>query len=566
MNWRLLIFSFFILILIHPAAQAATEVRGDGEIVAVTVFPGRAEVTRNVRVSLPAGESTVVIEGLPASLIGDSVRVQGQAAGTLLIGSVETKRRFTEVAVRAEERALQENLEALRDRRRALDDQAAAAKVQLNFIAAIGRESPRIATDGVMQGRLDPEAWRTAIAVLGESAAGAYETIRATEIERRALGRKIKRIENQLARVHTGRKASISARINVQTGAPLDATLNLSYQLGGASWRPLYEARLESETGKTELVQIGEVRQGTGEDWSGVRLTLSTARPSQNAQIPTLPPWFVDFAQMGYYRADRKAKVANKAPNELDQLRDSMALSKSVTGGAGEMMAEAEALKSRDAEAILAQAVASEFAAEFRIPGKARVPSDKEPHKFVITRQDFDAELSVQTVPKIAPRAYLAAEITYEGETPLLPGPVALFRDGAFVGRGGLAMLRPGEEIKLSFGVDDKVRVTYALVTGERSSEGLFNTNRRIERRYRIEVANHHKQAMKIAVLDQLPVPRDERIEVELLRGSTKPDERDVEGVKGVLAWRGTYEPGAEKVIKFGYAVIFPEDHQVPGF
>jgi hypothetical protein len=71
---------------------------------------------------------------------------------------------------------------------------------------------------------------------------------------------------------------------------------------------------------------------------------------------------------------------------------------------------------------------------------------------------------------------------------------------------------------------------------------------------------------MDITVLDQLPVAQDERIEVQLLRTSTSPDERDVDDRKGVLAWRGTYEPGEERTIKFAYAVTFPDGQAVPGF
>ncbi len=57
-----------------------------------------------------------------------------------------------------------------------------------------------------------------------------------------------------------------------------------------------------------------------------------------------------------------------------------------------------------------------------------------------------------------------------------------------------------------------------------------------------------------------------ERIEVELLRATTKPIERDIDGHKGVLAWTDTYEPNEERTIKFSYAVTHPEDQTVSGF
>ena len=567
MHWRSFVFSCLAVAVLFPAAsRAAPEVGGESAIVAVTVFPDRAEVVRVVEVSLPAGQSTLVIEDLPANLIAQSVRVRGRADGSLLIGSVETKRHFEEAVVREEERRLTAELEALQDQRRALDDRVAAARVQLDFITAIGREGPKLLNQQMAEGRFDPDSLSQALGLLGRGAAEAYEMIRGAEIDKRALERKINRTQQRLSQVRTGRTATMIARVNLETDRPAEARLELSYQLPGASWRPLYDARLDSETGKTQLVQIGEVRQGTGEDWSNVRLTLSTARPAVSARLPELGTWFIDFMNMGNY-GDRKSKQ-DKAESELSQLRDNFSLNRSfeapgvsldesmaVTGGA-----------SQAAKPVTAQVVASEFAAEYRIPGAANVPSDKAPHKFVISERTFEAKLTVRTVPKIAPRAYLTAEITYDGEEPILPGPVSVFRDGAFVGTSAIPMLRPGEDVRLSFGVDDKVRVDYRLETGQRSSEGIINKHLRLERRYLIEVTNHHARAMEIAVLDQLPVPRDEAIEVELLRGSTKVSARDVEKRKGVLEWRHTYEPGETRTIKFGYAVTYPDGQAVPGF
>ncbi len=93
---------------------------------------------------MPAGQSTLVIENLPANLIAASVRVRGSADGALLIGSVETKRHFEVAVVREAERRLLAELEALQDQHRGFDDRIAAARVQLSFITAIGREGPKL--------------------------------------------------------------------------------------------------------------------------------------------------------------------------------------------------------------------------------------------------------------------------------------------------------------------------------------------------------------------------------------------------------------------------------------
>ena len=141
MHWRYLILSLTVVTFVAPAAsRAASEVVGESRIAAVTVFPDRAEVMRVVEASLPGGRSTLVIENLPANLIAESVRVRGRAEAALLIGSVETKRHFEVAVVREEERRLLAELETLQDRRRGFDDRIAAARIQLGFVTAIGRE------------------------------------------------------------------------------------------------------------------------------------------------------------------------------------------------------------------------------------------------------------------------------------------------------------------------------------------------------------------------------------------------------------------------------------------
>ena len=64
----------------------------------------------------------------------------------------------------------------------------------------------------------------------------------------------------------------------------------------GATWTPAYDARLRAERA-VELAYFGVVRNGTGEDWKEVALTLSTARPSLGGGAPELRAWIVDVAK-----------------------------------------------------------------------------------------------------------------------------------------------------------------------------------------------------------------------------------------------------------------------------
>src|SRR3954453_16309553 len=61
-----------------------TELVLDAPIVAVSVYPDRARVTRRGRITVPAGDQTVYVEPLPLALQEDSGRVAGRGPATVL--------------------------------------------------------------------------------------------------------------------------------------------------------------------------------------------------------------------------------------------------------------------------------------------------------------------------------------------------------------------------------------------------------------------------------------------------------------------------------------------------
>ena len=73
--------------------------RVDAGIVAVTVYPGQARVTRRGGATVEAGQRRVVVGGLPLALREDSVRVNGTGAGTVLGVDVTAYRAAIDILV-----------------------------------------------------------------------------------------------------------------------------------------------------------------------------------------------------------------------------------------------------------------------------------------------------------------------------------------------------------------------------------------------------------------------------------------------------------------------------------
>ena len=112
----------------------------------------------------------------------------------------------------------------------------------------------------------------------------------------------------QLAELSAGTsRVERDAVIVVQKLRPQAGTVRLGYLVNAANWRPQYRLRGAAADGPVRLEYLAAVVQQTGETWSGVRVTLSTARPSLDAAPPDLIPLKMAVAGGGDIGPDRCA-------------------------------------------------------------------------------------------------------------------------------------------------------------------------------------------------------------------------------------------------------------------
>lgn len=524
----------------------------------VTVFPDRALVQRySVKTELVAGQNQLVVAQLPATLLPDTLRAQGVSDTQVSITSVELVRIPMRELTSAQEQRLSEELTALTDQKRTFEDQIKSLHTRLNFISAIGNDLPNTINQDIARGMVNPTAWEQAWQTLEAGTKSSYASIHQAQIDIRDLDASITQLQAQLANIKTGSKEELQAHISVHAEHSGSIQLQLAYQVHGAAWQPLYDARLNTENGTVQLTQLAQVRQNTGEDWHHALLTLSTAQPSRSGQMPTLTPWWINFMP-SHREQDNFAPMAMRSKEKN-------------AGNAAPMLLESESVAhapslSTPARAQQANLVATEFATAYQIPTRINVPADNALHKFTVDDHHLASTLSVRTTPKLSAQAYLHAVATYSGEAPLLAGKLALYRDEAFISSSTLAALAPGQELSLSYGLDEKVSVDYKQITGTQGEQGIINKERYFERQYKVVLQNHHTKEMPITVYDQLPAPQHEEIKVQLLKSSATPTTLDVENQTGVLAWNRTLAPGKKTEILFGYSVTYPIEQQVPGF
>ena len=566
-------------------AEAAKPISAESRIAATTVYPDRAVVSRVAKVGLSAGTSEVVFAGLPAGLMDESVQVaaQGTTAASLL--DIATRTVFVTAEPDARVKALEDQLVELRREERALNDQNTVLESQRGLVGTI--EKAYTAPVSGAAGATPParptlEDYAKLLSFSAEQRARLDEQARKLERERTALAEKIGAAESQLNEVRgkqRGRRATKVVTVRLATSAAGDLNVTLSYALPGASWTPAYDARLRSVERQVQLDAFGVVRNATGEDWTGVELTLSTARPGLGGSAPEILPWYVDVSKPR--RPDPSATVIGQLGSLGSGSADGFAM-RGTASFSNEMM-----LVSTSAPAAPEPMLAADFAvaavesaatsASFKIATPVTLASDNSPQRVPIGAAALAAELQYQATPKLQETAYLAAYVRNTSELPFLGGALNVFLDDTFVATSRLATTMPGEKFTLNLGADEGISIKRKIVARFTEDTGFTTKSRRTTYDIVVTVTNNKRTTERVVVKDAAPVARDEKIVVKLLapaeRELLKPEDAAAQPPKpgiardadGKLTWRFDLKPGEKRELPMKFSIEHPADLPVTG-
>ncbi|KQT24899.1 MAG: mucoidy inhibitor MuiA family protein [Bradyrhizobium sp.] len=528
----------------------AANVDTNSAIDTVTVYPDGATVTRVISLDLVSGDSTLVVRDFPLSLDPSSLRVEGEAGAKLTIGTIDARPPKAAPPVNLPE--LDKRIEALKDQRADLQGAIESAAARRKFAQHFAETSPAGLGD---KGEARPiTEWRAAFAAVGEEVAIADTTIREATRKQRELDRQIAQLEAERSAKPPNK---LEVRIDVASAAPTKATLRVTYTVRSARWTPLYDARLDTgakdRKPQLELVRRAEVTQSTGEDWSNVTLGVSTVRISRGGSAPELNSLVAQYPQVPKPLALGTASdLARPAPMTRQAQSPSMAKI-------------AEAAESRErADEQQAVAEIGDFQATFKIPGRVSLGAAEGAKSLRIASMNVPADLAVRAAPVLDPTAFLEASFKQTDDTTLLPGKVAIYRDGIFVGRGKITASARDDIVRLGFGADEKVKIQRAVLKRNEGSAGLLvTTSKTDERSFRTTIRNGHDFPIKVAIEDQLPVSENEDIVVEMLPSSTQPTATNIRDKRGVLEWSFDAKPGEIKDINFAWRIRWPKDKSV---
>ena len=538
---------FALLMLVFASSTVSADiVQADSKITSVVVYPDRALVTRSAALDLSEGDHEVIFKNLPPNMNTDSLRAKGKGTASIRILSLESKRVILD-------RPHQERVAELRDKIQEINDKLTEVKTrngnltaELKLVRAIGVYSGEQFSKEFITRQPGVDEWNAMLKFQNEHLGRINSEIDQVKIQKRELETELDKLNRQMAEIK-GRRERTGQEVKVLLSALSPGKFNLSVSsvMQGASWHPIYDARAHLKTGKVEIAYIGNVRQNTGEDWTGVDIALSTARPAIGAKMPELRPWII--RPMPTARRDR---FPSKSMDETAYL------------GMEPKAKMAPAPPMEEAEQMVATLVQHETSIQFAIPRKMDVPADNAFHRMTILSKKLPAQFSYNTTPRLSPFAFLSAKITNKTDAPWLPGKVSVFVDGDFIGTSQIEPIAKNEEMTLDLGIDEGIKVEREILTRLADETFILGKKKRAFKD-RITIENHKPREVELTVIDHIPVAGHKDIKITEVKFSKKPTEKDED--KGITKWKLKLAPAGKKEITIEFIVTHPKDMVVSG-
>lgn len=552
-----------VFALAAEVADAADDENAvQSKITAVTVYSDRALVTRKATVTVGAEATVHRFHHLPGWVDDGSVRA---ATSVGKIVDVTVERRFLARSSDQGFRTMEERHEALLRRRQALDDEIMVLEQRRQHIESIKVYSlEKLSTDAVTRD-VNVKEYGDVVDFVSESLREVAQARRKAEAQRVALGPEIEASDrklDELRRLTTLEETTVSVTIEGKRAGAADLTLH--YLTPGATWEPQHELRTEKdEPGKVAVTSYAVVTNTTGEDWRNATLSFSTSSSSDPERIPELTMLALGDTQRversttrtrtaSFSRAQQAYQEQNLHWNRMNQApsrkrSEVERFEKSYTSN----LEFFEQVQNRTVEIFQGlEQRGTNVHFEARFP--AIVRSDGRPIRLPIGTRSIDAERKIVAAPEESLNAALTLEMRNTSGQPLLPGRVARYRDGSFLGMTDVDFVAKGEEFSLFFSVADEVKLSREL---DRKRSSLVRTTRnRMQLSFVTKAKNLSDRPVELVLAERVPVSENSAITVSnvVIQPSEKPDAR------GIIRWKLKLRPGEERELRTSYRVDYP--------
>jgi uncharacterized protein (TIGR02231 family) len=526
--------------------NAATVV--SSAISSVTIFLRGAEVQREGSVALKAGAQKLVFDNLPVGLNPHSIQAAGAGSFTIL-GVSHSVNHLAPAAQSKETEALEGQLKALRQNislQKAQLVNITAEDDMLKKNAAIGGSQTGVNVDKLKE---FADFYRARLDALAAQKVELTATIAELEED-------VQKLQKQLNELQSAPNKPTSAiTVEVTAAADCQAKISVLYLVNEASWTPSYDLRATDVSSPVELTYKANVRQATGEEWSHIKPTLSTANPTLSSEKPTLLPWYIAFERPELPRSPRASEY-NAMPLMMVKevsIKDEE-MHKRYKARASDSVPPPPPASSADFTTVSE----NQTSAEFAIDVPYTIPSDGKSHVVELAKYSLPATFEYYAVRKVERDVFLLARVTGWESLNLLSGEANIYFEERYVGESRIDTRQTDDTLSLSLGRDRNITVT-RIRKKDFTAKQLFGSSVTDTREWDLTVHSKKKSPITVVVEDQIPISTNKELKVEAqqLSGAT------LDAATGKLTWKLTLAPAESRSMNVKYTVKYPKEKRV---
>ncbi|MBO6089112.1 MAG: mucoidy inhibitor MuiA family protein [Lachnospiraceae bacterium] len=488
----------------------------------VSVYRNSVSFTRVGSVALPAGRSTIFIQGMSKTAKSDSFSVKFpteiHAVNIQVVSYEETGEDLESEKIAKELSELNYNVETysmLIELRKKNGDFSSRKDISVE----------------------DQEKY---LESLPEKLFALHETINKLNAEKEKIGDKLKEAEAE------EEKPLIMVELECEKEG--EHPFILQYQESSGNWEPKYEVRFTGEGNPLDVYMKAKIIQCSGEDWKQVKVTLYTGNPSASQSIPSLPSVKLSIYEPPVERVRGKGVM-------MDMAAGSMAGAQMMAAAAPMMgmgMMNMEMMKT--AEATVSE---EETMTAFELPDLRDLLSDTDGNIASLQSFKVDAKYNSLCIPCVKDTSFLTATIT-STDWPLPAATAAIYLKEVFAGNVYVNPDSDEETFILSLGQDERLNVIRKELPCKTQDVFLKNQKKK-SHEYAIKITNKSSESIKVLLKDSIPVSTDNTIVVDAseLSGGVINEEN------GVIDWEITVADHASEEIKLAYTITWPKDKQI---
>ena len=549
-----------------PAAQDVANAESEAtalesKVTRVTVYSDRARISRQATAAVTTEPKVFAFRRLPGWVDDGSVQVSASAGR---IVDVRVDRRFLAQATDASWRALEAEHKALQARVAALRDEVAILDAQKQQIEAIKAFSLAKITQDTVIGNVTVKTYDDVLGFIGES-------LRKTAAARRAVQAQLDELAPEvtasLRRLEDAKGLmkleETTVLVTLEASAPTPVIVEATYMLPGVTWEPMHELRARTtEAGSVEVISFAAVTQTSGEDWGGAELSFSTQSTTQSVRIPELEALTLGDTQTAtriltsHETSFTRAQSAFAAQSELWNKVNSSTAERALTNFEEVYESNLEYLQVVQGRtvSIFESLEKRGTTAHFKAQRAESVRGDGHPVRLLIGRTVLGSTQQIVAAPEQSLNAARTLAMVNATGQPLLPGKVALYQDGTFLGVTDIDFVANGERFALFLSVADHLKLTRQM--DRKKSTLVRKTRTQMQVVFVITVENLAAVETSFTLADRIPVSENKEIRVDkiTITPTTRPDSQ------GLLHWAVTLKPGEKREYRIGYQVEYPAE------